>query len=155
MLLRYTYINYPEQGVIVCPQCPVDFTFDHVRTAAHEVAEGPYWKQPRAPGAPIVNTWKRHHPHRLVDWLAAQPPGDDVVEPGKSEWRCWAHVAWHAVAQWQFLRAYCCVCDKPFSPSRVMRAWHEVYRSPRDGWGGWRCFCPARHLLFSVTEWVA
>lgn len=154
MLLRFTFENGSVEGD-VCPTCAVDFSLNDVRGAVMELSEES-WKEARGQGRPVVSTWKRHHPRRLLEWLESQPAGDgDTVQPTTEEWRCWPDLARCAVASARFLCAHCCHCRQAYPPKQVGRAWHEVFRGPLDAWGGWHHFCPRGHMLFRVTRWVS
>lgn len=155
MLIRFTWRNSgtgnrPSQPDV--PHCVVEANLEQVIAAAQCVAMGA-WKAPRGPGAPVVNTWARHHPDRLSEWLKAQK--SELLEVPEGQWRCWTEIAYSLLATHQFKTISCERCDHRFDADAIRKEWFEHVWSGRDAIGGFRHLCPNGHHLFFVASWIA
>src|SRR5688572_24891380 len=108
MVVRYVHNqSVSDTGANASHECVFLFTLDQVREACEVVSQSHWWKAPRGPGAPVVNTWRRHHPHRLIQWLAEEAQRNDVIEPQVGHWRSWTHVAWQLLSTMCFTQVSC------------------------------------------------
>jgi hypothetical protein len=136
-------------------RCVVHFTLDQIRSAVRVVGEGHDWKAPRGDGGPVVNTWKRHHPDRFLEWLEAKAAGADVVEVPEGEWRCWFDVVYAMLAQRSFASISCELCGRDYAADDIREYAYEEHHGPRDAIGGWRFLCPGGHHLYFITSWIS
>lgn len=157
MLARYVLVNQEHHrvnpGIPDVRRCVVHFSIEQVARAAESVAQGS-WKAPWGTGEPIVNTWKRHHPDRLVEWVRAQAEEDRVVDMAAApQFRSWRDVFYFLLSTRTFVTIQCERCAAQFQPSQLRVEWYEEQNGPRDGFGGNRYLCPAGHHLYFRCRW--
>jgi hypothetical protein len=158
MVIRYVLVHRPSGRASPAEpdveRCIVQFRLDDIRRGVDAVAAGA-WKEPRGQGTPVVNTWKRHHPHRLLEWLEAQAKTTAVIEIQDGRWRSWGDVSRSMLAQRSFASISCERCGREYSADEIRDEPHEEYHGPLDAIGGRRHLCPSGHHLYFVVNWIS